>query len=768
VGTNGTGQTGSDGLKLGVQNAATVQTGFLQWQEVSPFIIQSDWNAAPGGVTNGERMRISSTSAQGVPSTLMNFNNTTRVSINYLGNFPITQPRALLHLGSNTNGGGYATFMDYGTLTSTSDKTIFTGITPTNSTFVDPSQAIVGFGNSNLIFASSGQGEAGRFALANNYLAVGNYGATGLATDPTERIDVDGNGRFRDVPALGGESLILGLQVGTTPDDVKLSRLEFPMDNTQVLLGDGTWGTNPSGGNGFALCTQNADLLGESHTNLNDFNLFFENGPTQTVNQNLVAFGYDCGSALDAKLNVFSTKEVWSGSFFVDGANPATAAQAAFQGGVKSIIDNTNSESANAVYGYVAPNLLATMISQVGVKGEVDAFQAKEAIGVFGDATISDPTGGALGGRFLSSGSGFGRAVQAQNTTFQTTVAGTGFGFGGDFSCGNPFGTSVDWNTGVVGSANGKAGRNYGVLGRATGNGILNVGVYGEASGGVTNRAAYFAGQVEMVGAPIIISDQQFKTNVAPIQSALSTLSNLNPKTYYMDTANFADFHFGSELQYGFIAQEVQNVLPELVHNGKKPALYDSLGNEISPSLDYIALNYNALIPLNTQAINELNSKVASKDSVIDLMLAQNAQQQEQINDLNERLKKLESCLLNILPQLCEMNQAAIQLNSEEVQTKLSEVINVRLSDKNTIILSQNVPNPFAESTVINYSIPATVGKAQIHFYDGQGKLINSVEITSRGAGQLNVFGEDLSSGTYTYTLVADGQIVSTKKMLKE
>lgn len=90
------------------------------------------------------------------------------------------------------------------------------------------------------------------------------------------------------------------------------------------------------------------------------------------------------------------------------------------------------------------------------------------------------------------------------------------------------------------------------------------------------------------------------------------------------------------------------------------------------------------------------------------------------------------------------------------------------MSDKNTIILSQNVPNPFAESTVINYSIPATVVKAQIHFYDGQGKLINSVEITNRGAGQLNVFGEDLSSGTYTYSLVADGQIVSTKKMVKE
>lgn len=58
---------------------------------------------------------------------------------------------------------------------------------------------------------------------------------------PTETLDVNGNARFRNIPAQGGQSLILGFQVSNS-NDVVLSRLEFPNDNTQVLLGNGTWG----------------------------------------------------------------------------------------------------------------------------------------------------------------------------------------------------------------------------------------------------------------------------------------------------------------------------------------------------------------------------------------------------------------------------------------------------------------------------------------------------------------------------------------------
>ena len=92
----------------------------------------------------------------------------------------------------------------------------------------------------------------------------------------------------------------------------------------------------------------------------------------------------------------------------------------------------------------------------------------------------------------------------------------------------------------------------------------------------------------------------------------------------------------------------------------------------------------------------------------------------------------------------------------------------ITLNTVQSIVLNQNVPNPFAEQTVISYSIPESVQKANILFYDSNGKMINNVEIKERGNSQLNVFANDLSTGIYTYSLVADGQIVATKKMVKQ
>jgi len=88
-----------------------------------------------------------------------------------------------------------------------------------------------------------------------------------------------------------------------------------------------------------------------------------------------------------------------------------------------------------------------------------------------------------------------------------------------------------------------------------------------------------------------LTSDQQFKTNVAPVESALKIVSNLNPKSYYFDTVNYDQFNFGSEKQYGFIAQEVELTLPELVHNTVHPGEYDSIGYQILSATSYKSLN---------------------------------------------------------------------------------------------------------------------------------------------------------------------------------
>ena len=99
--------------------------------------------------------------------------------------------------------------------------------------------------------------------------------------------------------------------------------------------------------------------------------------------------------------------------------------------------------------------------------------------------------------------------------------------------------------------------------------------------------------------------------------------------------------------------------------------------------------------------------------------------------------------------------------------TKINQ-FDIELSDKDAIVLNQNVPNPFAEQTTITYIIPVSVGKAQIIFYNNFGQIIQTVDLKTRGKGKVNVFASDLSSGLYHYTLVADGKIVDSKKMVIE
>src|SRR3972149_1700084 len=91
----------------------------------------------------------------------------------------------------------------------------------------------------------------------------------------------------------------------------------------------------------------------------------------------------------------------------------------------------------------------------------------------------------------------------------------------------------------------------------------------------------------------------------------------------------------------------------------------------------------------------------------------------------------------------------------------------VTLSNRK-IVLNQNQPNPFKEQTTITYEIKTDFSNAIIFFTDMKGEVINEVQITEKGKGQLNVCASDLSSGIYTYTIVVDGITIDTKKMVKQ
>lgn len=336
----------------------------------------------------------------------------------------------------------------------------------------------------------------------------------------------------------------------------------------------------------------------------------------------------------------------------------------------------------------------------------------------------------------------------------------------------NTQGDNVGYDANIIQST---TGNNYGIHVWVE-NGQTAYGIYAHAGNATSNNfAGYFDGLVHVNGnieANGFIpnpSDIQFKTDTAAIQAnaADSLLSLLQPKSFYYDTTNTYGMNFSSKKQFGLIAQEVETILPNLVGQATKTAVIDTAGNVVSQAITYKTLTYTELIPLLIAGHKAQDAKMNALTSSNASLQNQNDSLENVVSDLNNRLSQLEGCLGNLLPLLCQINQSALNQNSQETQRQLSQVINVTLSNDENIVLNQNVPNPFAESTVITYSIPASVQQAQLLFYDGFGKLMKTVDINERGAGRVNVFGSDLSSGRYSYSLVADGKIVATKFMVK-
>lgn len=334
----------------------------------------------------------------------------------------------------------------------------------------------------------------------------------------------------------------------------------------------------------------------------------------------------------------------------------------------------------------------------------------------------------------------------------------------GPGACVGVFGESSSEYTaiGVVGYASSNSAITYGVLGRTAGTGNnsyggsfsaigntsnSNYGIYADASGAtVNNYAGYFNGDVYISGSygP---SDQNLKDNIDSISNALSIIKQLKPRSFAFKHNDYPSMHLPSGTQYGLIAQDVETILPALVTNNTHPAQLDAAGNTVVPSVNFKGLEYQQLIPFLIKAMQEqqakidsLTTKLNSKDSLQDARL---------------------TALENAITQCC---QNATARNSNPSINQLD----VELSDKDAIVLNQNVPNPFAEQTSITYHVPESVGKAQLLFYNTNGALIQTVDIKTRGKGKINVFASDLSSGLYHYTLVADGKVVDSKKMVRE
>ena len=107
------------------------------------------------------------------------------------------------------------------------------------------------------------------------------------------------------------------------------------------------------------------------------------------------------------------------------------------------------------------------------------------------------------------------------------------------------------------------------------------------------------------------------------------------------------------------------------------------------------------------------------------------------------------------------------QAYSPAVRLILSERVGVdEIANLNGIILDQNIPNPASNVTTFNFDLSQS-RSVQFEIRDLSGRVITRLEEGTLGAGAHTVTYDvsALSSGLYTYTLIADGVSI-TKKMI--
>lgn len=113
------------------------------------------------------------------------------------------------------------------------------------------------------------------------------------------------------------------------------------------------------------------------------------------------------------------------------------------------------------------------------------------------------------------------------------------------------------------------------------------------------------------------LNEQELKVNVQNIRNSTEQLKQLNPVTFDYDTQKFAKLQLPKGHQYGFLASDVKNVLPDVA---KQASQVYSVGKNTTKVATYDSVDSESLIPLLVAAIKE---------------------QQEQIEALQKEVQKL-------------------------------------------------------------------------------------------------------------------------------
>lgn len=117
------------------------------------------------------------------------------------------------------------------------------------------------------------------------------------------------------------------------------------------------------------------------------------------------------------------------------------------------------------------------------------------------------------------------------------------------------------------------------------------------------------------------VSDSRIKRNIKTISNSLDIIKSLRGVEYYFDTEKYNDINLPENKQYGFIAQEVETVLPEIVRQANITGYQNIKVNDgiSQPAKNYTlkVLSYSYIIPVLVEALKEQQKQIDELKSEI-------------------------------------------------------------------------------------------------------------------------------------------------------
>ncbi|MBK7086208.1 MAG: tail fiber domain-containing protein [Flavobacteriales bacterium] len=564
------------------------------------------------------------------------------------------------------------------------------------------------------------------------YVGIGDWNAA--ATDPEERLDVlDGAVRIRDLPSNTFEDpsltqivmtdptgVLHWRDVSSLPDNCEWNQISGGTFDDDVYTAYGTVSGCPDKDNSVGIGTITPAAKLDVVSNV--------------VTDGTPRIGIQCDLKADGTNNLHSA---------MTATIAPNSGNAVLINGVTATASNADSVAKGVHAIARATNASITMYELYGVHGEALGNSSGGAVtnsyGIYGKSgggasTVTNNYG--VYGNSSGGGSSIGVQGSASGTTGATGVSAYAAGSSSVTLGVHGVSQGSAQNRAVYGRSNSSGTNNYGVYGWAQTGSVGNIGVYGQVDDTTaTNWAGYFTGKVRGTATVYGInfsntSDENLKTNVEDLEDASSIIAQLSPKTYEFIPGVHANLFPPSGPQIGLLAQDLEEVLPQLVDDVTDPAAYDEQGNELSPAMTFKSVNYIGLIPVLIGAMQEQQATIAEQNARLDAM--------EQ---------DLAAC--------CE-GRAMMQglgggntdgQNTNELRT--SEAADQRL----TI-----TPNPFSEGTVIGYTLPKA-GMVSLQVSDASGKsLFNLFEGQQmEGTQRYDWNTSFLAPGMYHVTLLVDG-----------